>query len=163
MDNRLDVIQKAVKRLQLQFDNKEREELLRERKLQPMRDDSPEGTQRINNRLSIASYSSSLRMSLYNLESIISSPAISRAPSMAISLDTDRHTSHGSVIVSEGLVSSDDNARALSGPDAVKKDMEDFKALVPKTLVPKTLVPETLVPETASKLQLNASKCLPNS
>jgi len=131
MDSRLETIQNAVRRLEQQFDNREREECLRERSFQEMQVPDLSWSPESNNRMSIASYNPSLRMSLRNLESIISSPSISRAPSMAISVE-DLH-SDKSMHIEDDPPSTQDEEWPLKASDPNLKDVENYRALMYET------------------------------
>lgn len=86
--NTLQHIQKAVRRLQQQVDNRDREEALRDRRLQENESEDSNRPCDSSIRSSAPLYNRSLRMSLRDLDSIISSsPASSRAPSMTVSVD----------------------------------------------------------------------------
>ena len=97
-------IKKAVKRLQQQVDNREREETLKERRPQQDRGGDSNLSSESSSRFSAAAYNNSLRTSLHDFESIISSsPATSHAPSMAVSMNQDSSNPSASNADSERL------------------------------------------------------------
>ena len=129
MDRRLEIIQKAVKRLEQQFDNKEREEQFRERTLQEQQEPASlkQDFSKHQNRLSVVSYNSSLRMSLRDLESIISSsPSLSRAQSMAVSEDHEPHTPK--FYNRQNL--PEDQTTTVPASDEVLEDVRNYRALM---------------------------------
>ncbi len=98
--NTLQRIQKAVRRLQQQVDNREREEALRELRLQRDQRGDLDIPRESNSRLSAAPYN--LQMSMQEFDSIISSsPASSRVPSMTVSVDPDSSAPFGPDTLSE--------------------------------------------------------------
>ncbi|KAK3178037.1 hypothetical protein OEA41_000169 [Lepraria neglecta] len=129
IDTRLKVLQKAVKRLERHLDDQEREELLGEGEAQgdqavdPI--DSPSANNRPeSNRTSVASYNSSLRRSLRDLGSIISSSsAMSRMPSMLISAVPESAEQHPSQ--KGGLVMAQEE-----GGNGALEDDEKYRAFI---------------------------------
>ena len=129
IDTRLKVLQKAVKRLERHLDDQEREELLGEGEAQGDQDvdpiDSPSANNRPeSNRTSVASYNSSLRRSLRDLGSIISSSsAMSRMPSMLISAVPESAEQHPSQ--KGGLVTAQEE-----GGNGALEDDEKYRAFI---------------------------------
>ena len=138
IDAHLNVLQRAVKKLERHLDDQEREELLGEGKAQGDQDvdgtDSPSADNRPgSNRMSVASYNSSLRRSLRDLNSIISSsstmsrmssslnPAIPESAEMNNS-DFGEHPSQ------ERSLSSGQEV------DGTLEDDEKYRAFIEKTL-----------------------------
>lgn len=136
---RLNVLQRAVKKLERHLDDQEREELLGGGKAQGDQDvdgtDSPNVDIRPgSNRISVASYNSSLRRSLRDLNSIISSSsAMSRMssllnPAIPESAEMDNSDS-GDHLSQEGSLSSGQEV------DGTLEDDEKYRAFIEKTLV----------------------------
>lgn len=137
-DARLKVLQRAVKKLERHLDDQEREEFLEEGRAQGDQDvdgtDSPSAAIRPGcNRTSVASYNTSLRRSLRDLNSIISSSsAMSRTSSLLISAipeSAEMNNPHfGEHPSQEGSLASAQEV------DGTLEDDEKYRAFIEKTL-----------------------------
>ena len=139
IDARLNVLQRAVKKLERHLDDQEREELLEGGKAQRDQDVDETDSPSVDigpgsNRMSVASYNSSLRRSLRDLNSIISSSsAMSRMSSLlnpaipeSAEMDNSGYGEHPS---QEGSLSS---GQEVDGP---LEDDEKNQAFIERTLV----------------------------
>lgn len=131
INHQLEIIYKEVRHLAQQVDKNETEELLREPVAQDQQDTKSQGARSRAKRMSIASYNSSLRMSLRNLESIIStSRTMSRAPTMDLLMDPNPAIPKVSTTGPVDPYSSDDQNSARYSADGELVDVEEYRAML---------------------------------
>ena len=138
IDARLQVLQRAVKKLERHLDDQEREELLGEGKAQEEQDvngndSSSAAIQPGCNRMSVASYNTSLRRSLRDLNSIISSSsAMSRMSSLFISAIPESPEMDNSHFGEQPSQKS--SLASAQEVDGTLEDDEQYRAFIEKTL-----------------------------
>ncbi|MCJ1378667.1 hypothetical protein MMC17_001766 [Xylographa soralifera] len=138
IDARLKLLQRAVKKLERHLNDQEREELFGEGKAEGDQDiigtDSPSADIRLQSkRMSVASYNSSLRRSLRDLNSIISSSsAMSRLSNLPISASPELAEMDNSDFSEDR--SQEDGPASGQEADETLEDDKKYRAFIKKTL-----------------------------
>ena len=128
VSKQLQAISKAMTRLEHRLEGKEREELLRQLKSS---DDAATSASSNRKRMSVVSYNSSLRISLHNLESIISLSAdTSRTTSIAITEDKTPPSLPKADTGLPDLSITDDLISLKYHADANLEDVEKYRAIL---------------------------------
>ena len=123
MNHRLEIVQKAVKQLEEDFDKRKIDKALERPTCQNFEDGNPNESHNSYDRISIASYDFSLCVSLRSLTSILSSHSASGA------LRTGSLDQGDSAEFTGDIEAVKDEASPIPMSDTEMKDFEDYQAL----------------------------------